>query len=151
MLYAAVFNTNTNSTVVQTYNETTYKSCTVDDASDKDTFQYLGGSNEYGKPLFVAVALTLEGNQYFFSEADDGFQCQQGMAFGIKVSHGSGLPPSLNQPPPPPYVEPPSTVEEGQTPPVTILTSPPGSSSGMKNSIGIVVAMMAILAMYLCK
>lgn len=148
--YTAVFNTNTNSTLVQTYNQTTYKSCSIDDASDTDTFQYLGGSSEYGKALVVAVPLTTEGSQYFFSEADDGLQCQNGMGFQIKVGHGSGLPPSLNQPPPPPYVEPPSTVEEGQTPPITIVASPP--SSGMRNIVGLLhLVVMAILVSYLSK
>lgn len=142
-----IFNTNTNSTLVQTYNQTTYKSCSIDDASDTDTFQYLGGNSEYGKALAVAVPLTIEGSQYFFSEADDGLQCQNGMAFQIKVGRGSGLPPSLNQPPPPPYVEPPSTVEEGQTPPITIVTSPP--SSGMRHIVGLLhLVVLAILVLY---
>lgn len=29
--------------------------------------------------------LTIEGHNYFFSDADDGFQCQQGMPFEIVV------------------------------------------------------------------
>lgn len=121
----------------------------MDDALDTDTFQYQGGNSEYGKALVVAVPLTIEGSQYFFSEADDGLQCQHGMAFQIKVSHGFGLPPSLNQPPPPPYVEPPSTVEEGQTPPITIVARPP--STGMRNIVGLHLVVMATLVLYLSK
>ncbi|KAL3517051.1 hypothetical protein ACH5RR_023953 [Cinchona calisaya] len=127
-----IFNTNTNQTVIQTYNETTYRNCTMDDASDTDTFEYQGGSNDFGEPLTIAVPLTIEGLQYYFSDADDGLQCLNGMAFEITVRHGLGLPPSLNQPPPPPYVEPPSTIEE-QSPPVTIISSP--RSDGMRNGV----------------
>ncbi|KAI6702638.1 hypothetical protein NL676_011774 [Syzygium grande] len=88
-----LFNTNTNQTVIQTYNLTTYQACSTDDASGKDTFQYGGGSEHFGEALSVAVPLTLEGPNYFFSDADDGAQCQDGMRFEIDVKHGAGLPP----------------------------------------------------------
>lgn len=115
-----IFNTNTNQTVVLTYNETTFRSCSVDNSSDSDTFQYVAQQNgEVGTPLTVAVPLTNEGLNYFFSDAFDGIQCENGLAFGINVSHGVGLPPYLNQPPPPPYVEPPSNADGSLTPPVT--------------------------------
>lgn len=143
-----IFNTNSNQTVIQTYNETTYRNCSMDDASDTDTFQYQGGSDSFGKPLTVAVPLTIEGPQYFFSDADDGLPCLHGMAFEIKVGHGLGLPPNLNQPPPPPYVEPPSTVEEGQSPPVTIISSPP--SDGTRNGVHFpLMVLMVSLVVYL--
>ncbi|XP_057981415.1 early nodulin-like protein 18 [Malania oleifera] len=116
-----IFNTNTNQTVIQTYNLTTYQICSTDDASDNDTFHYDEGSSQFGAALTVAVRLTIEGANYYFSDADDGAQCQHGMAFAIKVNHGVGLPPSLNQPPPPPYMEPPpSNPDPTQSPPMTV-------------------------------
>ncbi|KAI7733794.1 hypothetical protein M8C21_012545 [Ambrosia artemisiifolia] len=111
-----IFNTNTNQTVILTYNETTYRSCSIDNSSDTDTFSYSQGNQEFGQPLTVAVPLTIEGPNYFFSDASDGVQCLNGLAFGINVTHGVGLPPSLNQPPPPPYVEPPTNGVGSVTP-----------------------------------
>ncbi|KAL0373573.1 UNVERIFIED_CONTAM: hypothetical protein Sradi_3273000 [Sesamum radiatum] len=127
-----IFNTNTNQTVIQTYNTTTYNSCSMDDSLDTDTFQYDGGNNQFGSAVVISVPLTIEGTQYYFSDAEDGEQCQHGMAFEIKVNHGLGLPPSLNQPPPPPYVPPPESADQAQTPPITVVTSPPGG--GMRTS-----------------
>ncbi|KAK8490776.1 hypothetical protein V6N13_036973 [Hibiscus sabdariffa] len=101
--------------VIQTYNEITYQSCTPDDALDTDTFQYYDGSLEFDQSLTIAVPLTIQGINYYFSDGDNGVQCQRGMAFEILVRHGNGLPPSLNQPSPPPYIEPPA-----QSPPVKI-------------------------------
>lgn len=115
----AVFRTNSNQTVIQTYNLTTFKSCSFDDASDNDTVQYNGGDSDFDKPLTIPVPLTIKGPSYFFSDADDGVQCQRGMAFEIQVNTGLGLPPSLNQPPPPPYATPPDS-DSAQSPPVTI-------------------------------
>ncbi|PHU29242.1 hypothetical protein BC332_01335 [Capsicum chinense] len=66
--------------------------------------------------MAIAVALTIEGGQYNFSDVDDGNQCLKGMTFEIKLGHGMGLPPSLNQLLPPHYVEPPSTVEDTESP-----------------------------------
>lgn len=109
-----IFNTNTNQTVVQTYNATTYGSCTADDAADNDTFIFNSGAENFSQPITVAVPLIKVGPNYYFSDADDGAQCQQGMRFEIRVNEGSGLPPSLNQPPPPPYSPPPVA----ETPPV---------------------------------
>ncbi|KAK4397357.1 hypothetical protein Sango_1572300 [Sesamum angolense] len=82
--------------------------------------------------MVISVPLTIEGTQYYFSDADDGEQCLHGMAFEIKVNHGLGLPPSLNQPPPPPYVPPPEPADQAQTPPITVVTSP--RSGGMRTS-----------------
>uniref|UniRef100_A0A5B7BKP8 Putative cucumber peeling cupredoxin-like n=1 Tax=Davidia involucrata TaxID=16924 RepID=A0A5B7BKP8_DAVIN len=126
-----IFNTNTNQTVIQTYNETTYHSCSTDDSSDDDTFQYDGGSNQFGEALTIPVPLTIEGPNYYFSDADDGVQCQQGLAFEIVVSHGLGLPPSLNQPPPPPY-EAPLSPAGAQSPPVTVVANQP-SGGGLRS------------------
>ncbi|KAA0040008.1 cucumber peeling cupredoxin-like [Cucumis melo var. makuwa] len=114
-----IFRTNSNQTVIQTYNLTTFNSCSFDDASDNDTVQYYGGDSNFNKPLVIPVPLTIKGPNYFFSDADDGVQCQRGMAFEIQVNTGLGLPPSLNQPPPPPYATPPDS-ESSQTPPFTI-------------------------------
>lgn len=114
--------------MIQTYNETTYRSCTIDDAEDDDTFQFFGGTTEFGKELTVVVPLTIEGPNYYFSDADDGVQCQHGMAFEVAVSHGQGLPASLSQPPPPPYIEPPSA--DSESPPVTVTGEVPKSESG---------------------
>ncbi|XP_052192074.1 cucumber peeling cupredoxin-like [Diospyros lotus] len=130
-----IFNTNTNQTVIQTYNETTYSSCTIDDTSDDDAVQYGGGSENFGQPATIAVPLTIKGKNYYFSDANDGFQCEHGMAFEIFVNRGLGLPPSLNQPPPPPYAPPPSP-PEAQAPPVTVIGNQP-TGGGMKVSANI--------------
>ncbi|KAK9051420.1 hypothetical protein SSX86_028047 [Deinandra increscens subsp. villosa] len=121
-----IFNTNTNQTVILTYNETTFRSCSVDNSSDSDTFNYGQGSQQFGQPLTVAVPLTIEGPNYFFSDASDGIQCENGLAFGINVTHGAGLPPYLSQPPPPPYVDPPSNADGSVTPTVTNVPSGAG-------------------------
>lgn len=89
--------------MVHTYNATTYANCTADFAEDNDTTVYDSGSSVFGRPITVNVPLTIEGSNYFFSDAGDGFDCEHGMRFEIKVVHGSGLPASLSQPPPPPY------------------------------------------------
>ncbi|XP_062203486.1 early nodulin-like protein 18 [Phragmites australis] len=102
-----IFKTNANSSVVQTANSTSYALC---DPSEEDpsptTFIYGGGGGGGGGAVeeadTLAVPLTFKGENYFFSEADGGVQCQQGMRFEIKVAHGRGLPPALAHPPPPP-------------------------------------------------
>ncbi|KAL6623171.1 hypothetical protein ACP70R_033050 [Stipagrostis hirtigluma subsp. patula] len=98
-----IFKTNDNSSVVQTKNATAYSLC---DASEDDSSDIYGGGGAGGpgpkQALTVAVPLTEEGTNYFFSNGDDGAQCQQGMRFEIKVEHGRGLPPSLKNPPPAP-------------------------------------------------
>ncbi|XP_076934274.1 early nodulin-like protein 18 [Bidens hawaiensis] len=124
-----IFNTNSNQTVILTYNETTFHSCSIDNSSDSDTFVYTQG-NVIGQPLTVVVPLTIEGPNYFFSDANDGIQCESGLAFGINVTHGVGLPPNLNQPPPPPYVDPPSNADGSDT---TVVTSQP-SGAGLSGA-----------------
>ncbi|KAL2477926.1 early nodulin-like protein 18 [Forsythia ovata] len=141
-----IFNTITNQTVIQTYNKTTYDSCTMDDALDSDTFQYGGGSNKFGETLTISVPLTIESAQYYFSDADDGEQCQHGMAFEIKVGHGLGLPPSLNQPPPPPYAPPPVPADEEQSPPITVVTTP-SNNGGMRDGASICWLVLLLVVM----
>lgn len=121
-----IFKTSTNQSVIQTYNETTYKNCSIDYSEDDDTFSFTSGNNEFNKSLTIAVPLTINGTNYYFSDSDDGVQCERGMAFEIDVKYGSGLPPSLNQPPPPAYVEP--------SPPVPDVTTPP-PSTGVRTAI----------------
>ncbi|KAL5564232.1 hypothetical protein UlMin_027396 [Ulmus minor] len=115
-----IFNTNSNQTVIETTNKTTYQSCDFDDEAD-DAFQYSGGEEQFGKALTIEVPLINEGSVYYFSSAGDGVHCQRGLAFEITVSHGLGLPPILNQPPPPPYVAPPTGSNSDQSPPVTVV------------------------------
>ncbi|KAK6141012.1 hypothetical protein DH2020_025250 [Rehmannia glutinosa] len=110
-------------------------------------FSTVGAAISWGATV-ISVPLVIEGTQYYFSDADDGGQCQHGMAFEIKVSHGLGLPPSLNQPPPPAYVPPPAAADEGQSPPITVVTSPP-SGGGMRTSanfFGLVLVLLVVLS-----
>ncbi|KAJ8632697.1 hypothetical protein MRB53_026033 [Persea americana] len=117
-----VFNTNDNHTVMQTYNETTYNACSADDDYGNQTSVFFTG-NGTAAPVTVAVPLTAEGKQFYFSDADDGSECEGGMRFEIVVGHGRGLPPSLNQPPPPPYEEPQPAPDQSGTPPATTTQS----------------------------
>lgn len=96
-----IFNTDTNHSVVQTYNVTTYKLCDYDDAQDKDTTQWSASdpSNTQTHPVTVAVPLVKEGMTYFFSGDYDGDQCKSGQHFKINVTHGQGLPKSLRSSP----------------------------------------------------
>lgn len=97
-----IFNTDTNHTVIQTYNSTTYKACDSIDADTDDTIEWsTGNPSTEAKPATVAVPLVKEGINYFFSGDYDGFQCSKGgQRFQITVAHGQGLPPSLSSPPP---------------------------------------------------
>ncbi|XP_040385597.1 early nodulin-55-2-like [Oryza brachyantha] len=92
-----IFKTDENSSVVQTSNETAYSLC---DAEGSDILIYSFSGAE--RTHTIAVPLTVEGANYFFSDADEGAQCEQGMRFEIKVAHGRGLPPDLANPPPAP-------------------------------------------------
>ncbi|GKB59715.1 cucumber peeling cupredoxin-like protein [Tanacetum coccineum] len=140
-----IFNSNTNQTVVITYNETTFKSCSVDNSSDTDTSIYNKGSNEFNQPLTVEIPLTIEGLNYFFSSASDGIQCQNGMAFGINVTHGVGLPPYLSQPPPPPYVEAPESNDGDLTPPGAGLG---GAGANVRWTVGCAVTCFGIFGLF---
>ncbi|KAM7261278.1 hypothetical protein ACFE04_026753 [Oxalis oulophora] len=141
-----IFNTNTNMSVIQTYNETTYTNCTTDeDESEGDTFVYSGGGQQFGQSLTIDVPLTITGTNYYFSEADDGEQCLHGMAFQILVNHGLGLPPSLNQPPPPPYAEPPDS-DSAQSTPGGGSGSNSSSTRGNRMSVVARVVLLAVVA-----
>lgn len=90
---------------MHTYNVTTYSLCDPSDDDGPETSIYSGGGGEGGGVEVtdaIAVPLTFEGANYFFSDADGGAQCEQGMRFEIKVAHGRGLPPALAHPPPAP-------------------------------------------------
>ncbi|KAL6890151.1 hypothetical protein ACP4OV_008914 [Aristida adscensionis] len=90
------FTTDTGNTVVHTTNATAYRLCGGGVAA-------AGGGSSGWKPeaAFLAVMLTAEGANYFFSDAWDGEHCRKGMRFEVAVAHGRGLP-SV----PPSYYEP---------------------------------------------
>ncbi|KAM5584785.1 hypothetical protein ABKV19_004245 [Rosa sericea] len=93
-----IFNTDTNHSVVQTYNVTTYKLCDYDNAVENDTIQWSEAdpSNTAPHDVSVAVPLLKEGITYFFSGDYDGEQCKNGQQFKINVTHGQGLPKSTD-------------------------------------------------------
>uniref|UniRef100_A0A6N2L318 Phytocyanin domain-containing protein n=1 Tax=Salix viminalis TaxID=40686 RepID=A0A6N2L318_SALVM len=95
-----IFNTDTNHSVVQTYNFTTYKLCDYENSGDNDTVEWSSAnpSNTLTQGATVAVPLLKEGPSYFFSGDYDGEQCDNGQHFKITVSHGKGLPDSLKDP-----------------------------------------------------
>ncbi|CAN0905301.1 unnamed protein product [Linum grandiflorum] len=95
-----IFNTNTNHSVIQTYNLTTYQQCNYDDSQQVDTTQWSSGdpSNTATNPVTVAVPLLKEGPNFFFSGDYDGDQCRSGQRFKIAVAHGKGLPNDLKPP-----------------------------------------------------
>ncbi|KAF3455277.1 hypothetical protein FNV43_RR05725 [Rhamnella rubrinervis] len=95
-----IFNTDTNHSVVLTYNFTTYKLCDYDNSVDNDTVQWSSSdpSNTATQQVTVAVPLLKEGPTYFFSGDYDGDQCRSGQHFMINVTHGQGLPKSLRDP-----------------------------------------------------
>lgn len=95
-----LFNTDTNHSVVQTYNLTTYKRCDYDNADTDDTTQWSQSepSAISPNPITVAVPLVKAGMTYFFSGDYDGEQCKHGQHFKINVAHGLGLPPNFLTP-----------------------------------------------------
>ncbi|OMP08277.1 Plastocyanin-like protein [Corchorus olitorius] len=95
-----IFNTDNNHSIVQTYNFTTYKLCDYGDALQNDTIEWSAAdpSSTAPHPVTVAVPLLKEGMNYFFSSDYDGEQCQNGQHFQINVTHGQGLPKSLQDP-----------------------------------------------------
>ncbi|XP_065878073.1 early nodulin-like protein 18 [Euphorbia lathyris] len=95
-----LFNTNTNHSVVQTYNETVYELCDDNGSEGNDTIEWsnLDPSNTATQLVTVPVPLLKEGTSYFFSSDYDGDQCKNGMHFKINVTHGRGLPESLKSP-----------------------------------------------------
>lgn len=136
-LYFSVFNTNSNQSVILTYNNTAYLNCTADD-SDNGTFIYSSGTDRFNQALTIPVPLTIVGPNYFFSDTSDGVQCQHGLAFEIQVQRGIGLPPSLNQPPPPPYNEPPGP-DNAQSPTVTVADIPKNGALSKSADVRVVV------------
>lgn len=95
-----IFNTDSNHSVVQTYNFTTFKSCDYDDSVGNETVEWssTNPSNTLTQAVTVAVPLLKEGPTFFFSGDYDGEQCVNGQHFKITVSHGKGLPDSLKDP-----------------------------------------------------
>lgn len=94
-----IFNTDTNHTVVQTYNQTTYTTCDVNDDSD-DVIEWSNSEpSANARPTTVSVPLEKEGMNYFFSSDYDGWQCAKGQKFQINVTYGQGLPAALRVPP----------------------------------------------------
>lgn len=95
-----IFNTDSNHSVVQTYNFTTFKSCDYDNSVGNETVEWssTNPSNTLTQAVTVAVPLVKEGPTFFFSGYYDGEQCQNGQHFKITVSHGKGLPDSLKDP-----------------------------------------------------
>lgn len=72
--------------MVHTTNATVYKSCRAGDVTTN------GSSGWKPEAAFLAVMLTAEGTNYFFSDAWDGEHCRKGMRFDVAVAHGRGLP-----------------------------------------------------------
>lgn len=95
-----IFNTDSNHSVIQTYNFTTYKNCDYENASDNDTVQWSSAdpSSTSPQPVSIAVPLVKVGMNYFFSSDYDGEQCKNGQHFKVNVTYGHGLPPSLKSP-----------------------------------------------------
>ncbi|XP_043693657.1 uncharacterized protein LOC122644118 [Telopea speciosissima] len=95
-----IFNTDSNHSIVQTYNVTTYKQCDYYDAELDDTTEWSAADPNATnpQPVTVAIPLVKEGMTYFFSGDYDGEQCDNGQHFKINVTHGQGLPPSLKNP-----------------------------------------------------
>ena len=93
----AVFNTDSNHSIVQTYNFTTYKRCDYDNAQENDTTEWSAAdpSSTTPQPVTVPIPLVKQGMNYFFSGDYDGEQCKFGQHFKINVTYGQGLPPSL--------------------------------------------------------
>ncbi|KAJ3671860.1 hypothetical protein LUZ60_007939 [Juncus effusus] len=112
-----IFNTNTNSTVVQTNNATTFEQCYASTDEGNATFVYggnVGGSNSSAAKMeSIAVPLSFAGINFFFSDTEDGQQCLNGMRFVVNVSRGSGSPETLS--PPPAGLPPPASPETGSS------------------------------------
>ncbi|XP_058739863.1 early nodulin-like protein 18 [Vicia villosa] len=140
-----IFNTNSNQSVVLTYNNTVYLNCTADD-SDNGTFIYNSGT--FNQTLTIPVPLTIVGPNYFFSDTSDGVQCQHGLAFEIQVQRGLGLPPSLNQPPPPPYKEPPGP-DSAESPTVAVADVPKNGAFVKRVDVRVVVYGLGVVMVLL--
>ncbi|KAG0498895.1 hypothetical protein HPP92_003586 [Vanilla planifolia] len=116
-----IFNTDKNHSVVQTYNETTYKRCDYDDAEEDDTTEWSAGEPTFDSAaVTVPVPLLKVGSNFFFSGNYDGEQCRHGQHFVINVTHGQGLPPSLDPSEGSPA---PTSGDEGDAVPETVVPS----------------------------
>ncbi|KAJ8635433.1 hypothetical protein MRB53_009700 [Persea americana] len=116
-----IFNTDTNHSVIQTYNITTYKACDYDNAEDDDTIQWATGEPAVTtQAVSIAVPLLKEGMTYFFSGDYDGEQCKNGQHFKINVTHGQGLPNSLKSPSTDSSPAPSSSAEDDSVPDTVI-------------------------------
>ncbi|RID52258.1 hypothetical protein BRARA_H02870 [Brassica rapa] len=89
-----IFNTDSNHSVVQTYDFKTYKSCDYNNNEDNSTKEWSAAKPSATSPVPVSVKVPLvkEGSNYFFSGNYDGEQCKFGQHFMINVTHGQGLP-----------------------------------------------------------
>ncbi|XP_047308551.1 blue copper protein-like [Impatiens glandulifera] len=92
-----IFNTDSNHSVIQTYNLTTYLNCDYNNAQDNDTMEWANSDLSSTSPekVSIEVPLVTIGMNYFFSGTYDGDQCMNGQRFNIYVTYGEGLPPSL--------------------------------------------------------
>lgn len=70
---------------MHTTNATAYKLCSAGVAAN-------GTSGWKVEEAFLAVMLTAEGANYFFSIVGEGEHCRKGMRFEVSVAHGRGLP-----------------------------------------------------------
>ena len=86
LLMCSGFKTDTGNTVVHTTNATAYGLCRAAGVAAN------GSSGWKPEGAFLAVMLTAEGANYFFSDAGDGDHCRKGMRFEVAVAHGRGLP-----------------------------------------------------------
>nr|AAM61545.1 unknown [Arabidopsis thaliana] len=91
-----IFNTDSNHSVVQTYDFKTYKDCDYDNNENNDTTEWSAANPSATSPVPVSISVPLvkEGSNYFFSGNYDGEQCKFGQHFMINVTHGQGLPDS---------------------------------------------------------
>ncbi|CAN8311760.1 unnamed protein product [Cochlearia groenlandica] len=90
-----IFNTDSNHSVVQTYDLKTYKECDYNNGHEDNTTTEWSASNPSSTspvPVSVNVPLVKEGFNYFFSGNYDGEQCKFGQHFKVNVTHGQGLP-----------------------------------------------------------
>ncbi|KAL1201870.1 Early nodulin-like protein 18 [Cardamine amara subsp. amara] len=89
-----IFNTDSNHSVVQTYDFKTYKECDYNNDEDNSTIEWSAENPSATSPIPVSISVPLvkEGSNYFFSGNYNGEQCKFGQHFMINVTHGQGLP-----------------------------------------------------------
>ncbi|KAG8495193.1 hypothetical protein CXB51_012810 [Gossypium anomalum] len=96
---SVIFNTDNNHSVIQTYNFTTYKFCDYDDALQKRHDRMVGRrSFVHGASSNLSSGSSTERRDELSLSSDyDGEQCNNGQHFKINVTHGQGLPKSLDR------------------------------------------------------